>query len=31
VDSLAQTGVWSRLLGAGESCTWPMQIEIEQL
>lgn len=31
VDSLAQTGVWSRSLGAGESCTWPMQIEIEQL
>jgi galactose mutarotase-like enzyme len=29
VDSLAQTGPWSRSLGPGETCTWPMDIQIE--
>jgi galactose mutarotase-like enzyme len=30
-DSLAVTGPWSRMLGPGESFSWPMQIKIEKL
>jgi galactose mutarotase-like enzyme len=29
VDSLAQTGPWSRVLAAGESFSWPMIVELE--
>jgi galactose mutarotase-like enzyme len=29
VDSLAQTGSWSRVLGPGESYSWPMRVDIE--
>lgn len=28
VDSLAETGPWSRQLTPGETCTWPMEVEI---
>ena len=31
VDSLAETGAWSRWLDAGETCTWPMELEIEPI
>jgi galactose mutarotase-like enzyme len=31
VDSLAVTGPWSRTLAPGESCTWPMHLDIESL
>jgi galactose mutarotase-like enzyme len=31
VDSLAITGPWSRTLGAGESCDWPMTLDLEML
>jgi len=31
VDSLAQTGPWSRVLAAGESVSWPMIVEIESI
>lgn len=29
VDSLAQTGPWSRILSPGESYSWPMLVDIE--
>lgn len=29
VDSLAQTGPWSRVLAPGESFSWPMDVELE--
>jgi|CZKL01.1.fsa_nt_gi galactose mutarotase-like enzyme len=29
VDSLATSGAWSRSLGPGETCTWPMHVQIE--
>jgi galactose mutarotase-like enzyme len=29
VDSLAQTGEWSRVLGPGETFSWPMRVAIE--
>ena len=31
VDSLAVKGRWSRELAAGESFSWPMQVEIERI
>jgi galactose mutarotase-like enzyme len=31
VDSLAQTGPWSRELAPGESFSWPMVVEIESI
>lgn len=31
VDSLAQTGPWSRTLAAGESFSWPMSVDLEIL
>ncbi len=31
VDSLAQIGEWSRVLGPGESSTWPMRVEVETM
>ena len=31
VDSLAQTGTWSRILDSGESYSWPMAVEIESI
>jgi galactose mutarotase-like enzyme len=31
VDSLAETGPWSRILDAGESYSWPMTVEIESI
>jgi galactose mutarotase-like enzyme len=31
VDSLAETGPWSRVLGAGESFSWGMMVEIESI
>lgn len=31
VDSLAMTGAWSRVLAPGESFSWPMEVEIEQI
>jgi galactose mutarotase-like enzyme len=31
VDSLAQTGEWSRALGPGESYAWPMLVELEMM
>jgi galactose mutarotase-like enzyme len=31
VDSLAETGPWSRVLAAGESFAWPMVVEIETI
>jgi galactose mutarotase-like enzyme len=31
VDSLAQTGDWSRILAPGESYRWPMRIDLEVL
>ena len=31
VDSLARTGVWSRVLAPGESFSWPMVVEIESI
>jgi galactose mutarotase-like enzyme len=31
VDSLAQAGPWSRILAPGESCFWPMVVEIESI
>jgi galactose mutarotase-like enzyme len=31
VDSLAETGPWSRVLAPGESFSWPMVVEIETL
>jgi galactose mutarotase-like enzyme len=29
VDTLAQTGVWSRVLGPGERSAWQMRVAIE--
>jgi galactose mutarotase-like enzyme len=29
VDSLAKSGPWSRVLSPGESCSWPMVVEID--
>jgi galactose mutarotase-like enzyme len=31
VDSLARTGLWSRVLAAGESFSWPMIVEFESI
>jgi galactose mutarotase-like enzyme len=31
VDSLAQTGPWSRLLQPGETASWPMAVEFETI
>ena len=31
VDSLAETGPWSRILESGESYSWPMVVEIESI
>jgi galactose mutarotase-like enzyme len=31
VDSLAQTGTWSRILNSGESYSWPMFIDLEPI
>jgi len=31
VDSLAQTGVWSRVLGPGESYSWPLLVDVETI
>ena len=31
VDSLAITGPWSRVLAPGESCGWPMTVDLEVL
>lgn len=31
VDSLAQVGSWSRVLGSGESFSWPLRVDIEVL
>ena len=31
VDSLAETGPWSRVLAPGASFSWPMEIEIERM
>lgn len=31
VDSLSHFGTWSRSIGAGETITWPMRIQIEHL
>jgi galactose mutarotase-like enzyme len=31
VDSLAQTGTWSRTLGAGETFSWTMTVEIQSI
>lgn len=31
VDSLAQSGSWSRVLGAGESFAWPMHIDLQTI
>ncbi len=31
VDSLAELGPWSRTLAPGETCSWPMEIEIEKI
>jgi galactose mutarotase-like enzyme len=31
VDSLAETGPWSRVLGAGESYSWAMTVEIDSV
>jgi hypothetical protein len=31
VDSLAETGPWSRILPAGETYSWPMEVQIEQI
>lgn len=31
VDSLAQTGPWSRVLAPGESFSWPMSVNIESI
>lgn len=31
VDSLAQTGEWSRVLGPGESCSWPLLVDLERI
>jgi galactose mutarotase-like enzyme len=31
VDSLTQTGPWSRALAPGQSCSWPMIVEIESI
>ena len=31
VDSLAETGDWSRWLEAGETVNWPMEVEIERI
>jgi galactose mutarotase-like enzyme len=31
VDSLARTGLWSRVLAAGESFSWPMTVEFESI
>lgn len=31
VDSLERTGLWSRVLAPGKSCSWPMFVEIESI
>jgi galactose mutarotase-like enzyme len=31
VDSLAETGDWSRWLDSGETVTWPMEVEVERI
>ena len=31
VDSLAELGPWSLTLAPGETCSWPMEIEIEKI
>jgi galactose mutarotase-like enzyme len=31
VDSLAETGPWSRVLAPGESCRWPMTVAIDSI
>jgi galactose mutarotase-like enzyme len=31
VDSLAETGGWSRWLDSGETVTWPMEVEVERI
>jgi len=31
VDSLASTGIWSRSLEAGDTFTWPMELQIERI
>jgi galactose mutarotase-like enzyme len=31
VDSLAETGPWSRLLAPGQSCHWPMTVAIDSI
>ncbi|HEY1901065.1 MAG TPA: hypothetical protein VGG56_01440 [Terracidiphilus sp.] len=31
VDSLAETGPWTRMLAGGESFSWPMTVEIESI
>ncbi len=31
VDSLSRTGPWSRTLDAGDTFTWPMELEIERI
>lgn len=31
VDSLAETGPWTRMLARGESFSWPMTVEIESI
>jgi hypothetical protein len=31
VDSLAETGPWSRVLGAGGSFSWAMTVAIESI
>jgi galactose mutarotase-like enzyme len=30
VDSLAKLGAWSRWLDPGDTCTWPMELQIER-
>jgi len=31
VDSLGQMGGWSRVLGPGESCSWPLLVDVETI
>jgi galactose mutarotase-like enzyme len=31
VDSLARSGPWSRVLGPGQSCSWPMFVDLEPI
>jgi galactose mutarotase-like enzyme len=31
VDSLAETGPWSRVLSPGQSCSWPLVVDLEPI